>query len=167
MGVPQYAPELVAAALDAGLLVRCSLVLSKPGLSTSHDVWEYAQRVGQWGAHMVVVREIWRPKSYSFDPLYQEVREWNAENWVDLAVVETDWQTLLRDERAYKIRELDPLPWGQKVYAAGSSLDPNHGVNVTFTRCDDAVRGDFLKSIVLKPDGHGYRNWASNADILF
>lgn len=48
----------------------------------------------------------------------------------------------------------------------GAWPDPSFGVNVTFANCGENV-APVLKSIVHKPDGHGYRNWDSNGDVLY
>jgi hypothetical protein len=164
MGIRMDYKNLIGWARSLGLLVRCSLLLSKEGICNAEGIIDYVEKVGSWGAHMVVVREIWRPASTSKDSLFEAVSSWNFNNWIDLKGVEDDWISRMGNNN---IEERQPLPWGQKVYVVKSQKDPDFGVNVTFARCNDAVQGDFLKSIVHKPDGHGYRNWDSNGDILY
>jgi hypothetical protein len=65
------------------------------------------------------------------------------------------------------LSERDPLPWGQRVYAVSGFKNRDYGVNLTFAKCDEATKGSLIKSIVHRPDGHGYRNWDSNGDILY
>ena len=68
----------------------------------------------------------------------------------------------------YGLKQKTPLPWGTPVFVVGGTFnDTQHGVNVTFARCDEATVGSVLKSIVHKPNGHGYRNWDHNGDILY
>jgi len=159
MGFAQYIGDIIPMLVGQGLLVRCSLVLCKAGVRSAHGVFRYVEAMGSHGAKMVVVRELWTPNPKRCDP-------WVLENKVDLAEVEKEWRDYLKVP-VLCIQERDPLPWGQPVYVVGSNTDPDWGVNVTFARCDDASRGGFLKSIVHKPDGHGYRNWDHPGDILY
>lgn len=165
MGVPQSADSLLSEARDRGLFVRCSLVLCYAGIGTAWDVAGYVKQMGNAGAHAVVVREIWRPTIWN--AVRGEVEEFNKNNWVNLAAVQDKWDDFMRGGTFGLIQEKEPLPWGQRVYVMGDKFDKDFGVNVTFARCDDAVKGAFLKSIVHKPDGHGYRNWDHNGDILY
>jgi hypothetical protein len=158
MGIAQDPEYLVKMARNRGLLVRCSLVLCKEGVSNALEVLDYVTEVAKWGAQMVVVREIWTPGG---------AIGWNAENKIDLKGVEDSFRGGPIYKGAYTIQERDPLPWGQRVYAVGSKIEPDFGVNVTFARCDDASKDGFLKSIVHKVDGHGYRNWDHQGDILY
>ena len=158
MGVEQYTPELIDHAVCLGLLVRCSLVVCKDGVNSAGAVRAYVHAMQGYGAHAVIVREIWRPSPQK----YGAVWEYNQENWVDLAEIETGWRELA--VKLGGVQEREPLPWGQRVY---TYTRDERSTNVTFARCDDAVRGTFLKSIVHKPDGHGYRAWDSNGDILY
>ncbi len=166
MGV-KSAAELIPEARDLGLLVRASVVMAKSGVSDFGSLMYYITKVGEYGAHMVVVREIWVPDAYG--DYNHQVFDWNQENKIPIRAIEDEFARVADDPtNAWGIRQRDPLPWGTPVFVVGGIFsDPNHGVNVTFARCDEATTGPVLKSIVHKPNGHGYRNWDHNGDILY
>jgi len=183
MGVKQEPRVLIAHANELGLMVRCSLVANKSGVKDFAGVMEYIHQAGDLGAHAVVIREVWLPDQLLGDD--KEVYDWNLANQVDIGKIQSDFESMVADKRnafgsnafdsvavekrnAYGLRIRDPLPWGTPVFTVdGVFNDKNHGVNVTFARCDEATTGRIIKSIVHKPDGHGYRNWDSNGDILY
>lgn len=158
---------VIGAALNHGILVRVSLVINKSGIADVPGIMRYIQELGDRGVHMVVVREVWIPEVYGV--YNHEVYEWNLANWVNIGPLQDEFQSIAADQgNAYGLRLLDPLPWGTPVFVVGGKFrDTQHGVNVTFARCDEATTGTVMKSIVHKPNGHGYRNWAHNGDILY
>jgi molybdenum cofactor biosynthesis enzyme MoaA len=161
------AAGLIPIARDLGLLVRVSLVVNQKGVATLQELVDYIQAMGNLGAQMVVVREVWRPETYG--DLNKVVADWNYENRIDIGPLQEDFHQIARDRRnTYGLREGNPLPWGTPVFLMGGVFkDPTHGVNITFARCEEANVGSVIKSIVHKPDGHGYRNWDHNGDILY
>lgn len=172
MGVHTDYPTLIKEAHDLGLLVRCSLVLCKSGISTPEDVATYIRCMGELGAHMVVIRKLWTPSTYS--EKNKDVYEWNVKNEIPLHSVSSEFRHISKmkheheDWKHYNLYGLAPLPWGVPVYAMeGCFADPEHGVNITFAECDANDTGPVLKSIVQKPNGHGYRNWDFNGNILY
>jgi len=165
--------NLIREAVHLGLLVRCSLVLARNGVGTFDDVLRYIKYFGNLGVHMVVVRELWLPE-FRAGKFNQEVYEWNHRNFIRLDDIANRFHQLAMMAHktvaweTYPVYELAPLPWGAKVFGMeGCFDDPEHGVNITFARCEENDRGPVLKSIVHKPNGHGYRNWDSNANILY
>lgn len=172
MGVSVNYPYLILEAAKLGLLVRCSLVLCQSGIATPEDAAAYIHCMGELGAHMVVMRKLWTPSTYS--EKNKEVFEWNQKNVVPLHLVSNKFRDVAvygpswEDWKKHPFYELAPLPWGASVYGMeGCFTDPEHGVNVTFAECDTNDSGPVLKSIVQKPNGHGYRNWDFNANILY
>ena len=167
MHVKQDIPELVAEANELELLVRCSLVVNQQGMSDSDGVVEYVRQAGELGVHMVVIREVWVPEVYG--DYNRDVFEWNQENRIDIKPVQEQFiERAANSGNAFGLRQLEPLPWGTPVFVMeGVFKDNDHGVNVTFARCDEATTGTVMKSIVHKPNGHGYRNWDHNGDILY
>lgn len=165
MGITIDYPGLIKHANSLGLLVRCSLVLAKSGIGTISDVARYIRTMGELGVHMIVMRELWTPDVYG--KVDDEVLNWNKENKVPLFAIENVFRDLAVRREEYT-HTLDPLPWGANVYAMeGCFSDKEHGVNITFAKCEENASGPVLKSIVHKPNGHGYRNWDSNANILY
>ncbi len=167
MMIRESGAGLIRRARDLGLLVRCSLVVNSQGVNDYQGVINYIKQAGNLGAHMVVVREVWRPEVYGdFQP---EVLDWNNCNWVDIGPIQSQFiQAAGQRDNPYGLQLRDPLPWGTPVMVMGGVFDdPNHGVNITFARCEEGTRGSTIKSIVHKPDGHGYRNWDHNGDILY
>ena len=117
---------------------------------------------------MVVVREVWVPEVYG--AFNQKVYEWNKENQIPIGPIEDEFVRTAKDlGNPYHLKQRDPLPWGTPVFVVDNGFDigKQYGVNVTFARCDDATSGPVIKSIVHKPDGHGYRNWDHDGDILY
>lgn len=159
--------ELIPIAVDLGLLVRCSLVIYKRGVSDQTGIIDYIRAVGNLGAHSVVIREIWVPEAYG--RFNEAVYRHNQENQIKIKPIEEAFIEDAKNTSCYSyISQRDPLPWGTPVFAAQEMFnDPDHGVQVTFARCDEATSGPVIKSIVHKPNGHGYRNWDSNGDILY
>ena len=152
-------PLISHAANNLGLLVRCSVVLAKSGIATSGDLIDYIYHVGHYGAHMVVVRELWNPDSYN--KANPEVAKWNMDNFVSATEIIKE----ITDYADINVRE--PLPWGTEVFTMdGVWPDQEHSVNLTFANCGEN-NAPVLRSIVHKPNGHGYRNWDSNGDILY
>ncbi len=165
MGLEQNTEELVTKALEFGLLVRCSLVVNKYGESNIARVMDYIFRAANLGAHMVVIREVWIPDNTQDQN--NSVFLWNQINQVPIAPLQSQFMEAV-EGNLYGLRLRDPLPWGTPVFTIDEGLsDPNHGINITFARCDEASTGKIFKSIVHKPNGHGYRNWDSNGDILY
>ncbi len=167
MIMKRSAADLVRRAVDLGLLVRCSLVANKQGVADTEGVLNYAKAAGELGAHMVIVREVWRPDVYgNHNP---DVLSWNHSNWVDIAPIQEEFLAIAgQRDNPHGLQLRDPLPWGTPVFAMGGVFtDRDHGVNVTFARCDEATTGSVLKSIVHKPNGHGYRNWDHNGDVVY
>jgi MoaA/NifB/PqqE/SkfB family radical SAM enzyme len=165
--------DLIRQANREGLLVRCSLVLTKEGVGTFDQVLKFIRTLGEFGAHMVVIRELWLPK-FRAGKFNQEVYEWNKKNFVQLDGISNRFyqHSLMAHQsavwEAYPVYELAPLPWGARVFTMeGCFSDAEHGVNITFARCEENDKGPVMKSIVHKPNGHGYRNWDSNANILY
>jgi hypothetical protein len=161
---PEY---LIGHARCYELLVRCSLLIHKQGVKNFDETFGYLQSAGNCGAHMVVIREVWTPDRYGISN--DEVSNWSLENKIEIKGLEEKFAQEARDKTcAYGITLRDPLPWGTPVYAVGGIFSrKNHGLNVTFARCEEGTRGPVIKSIVHKPDGHGYRNWDHNGDILY
>jgi len=166
MQIEQRPEELIPYAVDLELHVRCSLVVNKSGVSNFEEIMEYVRCAGNLGAHAVVIRELWAPEEYS--ELNKDVFGWNQEYLVPIAEIEEQFHQVAATRNQWGIQELDPLPWGTKVFVVGGIFsDSLHGVNVTFARCDEGTHCATLKSIVHKPNGHGYRNWGHNGDILY
>jgi molybdenum cofactor biosynthesis enzyme MoaA len=169
MGIPQRPIELINQANQLGLLVRCSLVVNKAGVFDFEGVCEYIRKAGELGAHMVVVREVWIPDVYA--ECNRDVYEWNKNHVVPIGRIEDTFKEISANPKnGYGLSQRDPLPWGTPVFAVGgifSEKRKNHGVNVTFARCDEANRGRVIKSIVHMPDGHGFRNWDHRGDVLY
>lgn len=162
----ESAASLIKRARDLGLLVRVSLVINRQGIVDFGGLMEYIRELGNLGAQMVVVREVWRPEVYG--EWNTEVYQWNHDNWIDIGPLQEEFHRIASQKNnTHGLREGNPLPWGTPVFLVGGIFeDPTHGVNVTFARCEEAV-GTVMKSIVHKPDGHGYRNWDHNGDILY
>ncbi|OGL76736.1 hypothetical protein A3E97_01380 [Candidatus Uhrbacteria bacterium RIFCSPHIGHO2_12_FULL_47_12] len=157
--------ELIQRCRSFGLMVRASLVINKSGVKNTAGILEYIRVLGNLGVQMVVIREVWRPESVG--RATQEVIDWNATNWIDIAPLQTAF-TEFGMNKEHGVRIGNPLPWGTPVFLVGGIFDEqSHGVNVTFARCEEANGGTVMKSIVHKPDGHGYRNWDHNGDILY
>jgi len=174
MGLEQNAEELISQALSLGLLIRCSLVVNKSGESDFKSVMNYIYQAANLGVHMVVIREIWIPDNMVSD--INKVFNWNKFNQVPISPLQDKFIAVAQSRPQdygsrfsdFGLRLRDPLPWGTPVFTIdGQFTDPNHGINITFARCDEASTGRIFKSIVHKPDGHGYRNWDSNGDILY
>ena len=163
----QSAASLIKRARDLGLLVRVSLVINRQGIVDVDGLMEYIRELGNLGAQMVVVREVWRPEVYG--EWNKEVYQWNNDNWIDIGPLQEEFHRIaLEKNNAYGLREGNPLPWGTPVFLVNNTFsDPTHGVNVTFARCEEANGGTVMKSIVHMPDGHGYRNWDHRGDILY
>ncbi|MDO8669524.1 MAG: radical SAM protein [Candidatus Buchananbacteria bacterium] len=167
MGLEQNTEELIAKALELGLLVRCSLVVNKSGEASGDDVLNYIYQAANLGVHMVVIREVWIPDT--FMDTSNKVLIWNRENQIPISPLQDKFMAISkRTSHSYGLRLRDPLPWGTPVFTIdGYFDDPSHGINITFARCDEASVGRIFKSIVHTPDGHGYRNWDSKGDILY
>jgi len=162
MRLKQSGADLIPIARELGLLVRCSLVVNKKGINDIDGLMSYIYALGGLGAQMVVVREIWLPESDQED---SEVYQWNRENFLPIEPLQHRFMAMATEKD--NVQQRDPLPWGTPVFAVSGFNNKNHGVNVTFARCDEANSGSLMKSIVHKPDGHGYRNWDHNGDILY
>jgi len=167
MGIPKSAAELIPTARELELLVRCSLVMNAQGVRDTAGVLDYIRTAGNLGAHQVVVREIWRPKVCG--PCNAGVYEWSHANAIDVATIQEEFIRIASDpNNAYGLQQRDRLPWGTPVFVVGGHFnDPSHGVNVTFSCTEEGTGGAVLKSIVHKPDGHGYRNWDHNGESLY
>ena len=181
MGVMQDTEMMIKTANTYGLLTRVSLVLTKSGISTFEEVVRFIREVGEMGAHMVVVRELWIPNLVN--PANKEILKWCEENFISVESIEKKFFNTTHEYHMGSVSELgqfitkenslglivgEPLPWGPPVYGMeGKFRDQNHGVNITFARCDQNSKGPVLKSIVHRPNGHGYVNWDSNCFILY
>lgn len=167
MGIKQDPKELIGRANELGLMVRCSLVVNKAGVKDLDGVMRYVREAGNYGAHAVVIREVWLPNQMRDDN--GEVYRWNQAHRLDIGGIQEEFSEIAAIKaHPYHLRARDPLPWGTPVFTIdGTFPDKNHGVNVTFARCDEASAGRIVKSVIHKPDGHGYRNWDSNGDILY
>jgi MoaA/NifB/PqqE/SkfB family radical SAM enzyme len=166
MGVPQNPELLIKQALDLGLLVRCSLVVNKYSAPDTKSIMDYIYRAGNLGVHMIVIREVWIPENIEG---VNEVLFWNRTNKIEISPIQREFIDIASNGyNPSNLQLRDPLPWGTPVFTIdGRFQDPDHGVNITFARCDEASTGQIFKSIVHKPNGHGYRNWDSNGDILY
>lgn len=167
MGMRSHPEILIPTALKLGLLIRCSLVVNGSSVSNVHDVLRYIRTAGSLGVHMVVVREVWTPPPALSANL--PTAHWSLNNKIDIGPIQEAFLASKIQEQE-RIRVLDPLPWGTPVFAVSapdSVHGKDHAVNVTFARCEEGTRGTVIKSIVHRPDGHGYRNWDSLGDILY
>lgn len=181
MGVPTPT-ELIPIARELGLMVRCSLVVNRDGVSDVDRVLDYVRTVGELGAQAVVVREVWRPEVRT--PVNEAVYEWNHANAVPIQPIENEisrlageprglWDTFRwlvhgAPENPNRIHRLYTLPWGRPVFAFGEGTfsDPNHAVQVVVSTSHDNFRGETFQTVVLRPDGHVYGGWESKATIL-
>ena len=148
MIIREGAQRLIETVRDLGLLVRCSLVVNRNGVQNFDGVMDYIRKAGELGAHMVVVREVWVPPVYG--EFHRDVYDWNGENWIDIKPIQDTFEEVAsQSDNVYGLRELNPLPWGTPVFVVGGVFsDQQHGVNVTFARCEEATIGSVLKSIV-------------------
>lgn len=164
MRLRQDAPQLISLARSFGLNVRCSLVINKQGVTDFSGIVDYIRTAGSLGSHLVTLREVWLPNNALDDPVF----EWNKENRIDIKPLQQQFIDAA-GQGLHGLAIKDPLPWGQPVFTmnGGEFGNSNHGVNITFARCDEASTGRILKSIVHKPNGHGYRNWDDPGDILY
>jgi len=149
--------DLVNQARNLGLLVRCSVVLSKAGVSTEHQLQEYISKAKRTGAHQVVVRELWIPDVEGRED--SPVWKWNKKNKIGLDDFYQRYMALSK-MKGSKVKLVRYLPWGTAVF----DVD---GVNVTFARCEESFNGGTLKSLVHKYDGHGYMDWDHNGSVLY
>ncbi len=156
---------LIKQCRELGLMVRASLIINKSGVKDIPEILEYIRVLGNLGVQMIVLREVWIPKTHGV--VNKDVWEWNMANKIDIGPLEDKFSKLGKEEQ-YGISLGNPLPWGTPVFLIGGIFDePTHGVNVTFARCEEANVGTVIKSIVHMPDGHGYRNWNHKGDILY
>lgn len=166
MGLEQNSEELIAQALKLGLLVRCSLVVNRSGEANFDDVMQYIYRAGDLGAHMVVIREVWIPDTIEDET--NKVFIFNKDNQIPIVSLQKQFIEAAKVAKNHGLRLRDPLPWGTPVFTIdGSFTDRDHGINITFARCDEASTGKIFKSIVHEPNGHGYINWESRGKILY
>lgn len=166
MGFKELPIEAIKKAVGLQLHTRCSLVLNKSGVNDFSGIMEYIKAAGDLGVNAVVIREVWLPKISVHGA--HEVYDWNRNNFIDLKAAMLRFKEVAASDNEFGLSERDPLPWGTPVFAVdGIFADRDHGVNVTFARCDEATSGRIIKSVIHKPNGHGYRNWDSNADILY
>jgi hypothetical protein len=146
-----------------GLLTRVSLLMHREGVQDLDDILRYIKHFGDLGVHMVVVRELWTPRGLRTEEVAEAL--WSVENKVRIAPMQAQFADLAEDggepDYGLRVSNREPLPWGQPVYAVSGFDDLDYGMNVTFARCDEGQKGLLIKSIVHKPDGHGYR------DILY
>ena len=166
MGGGQDADWLIEHALEHELQVRCSLVVNKAGVADTKRVLDYVMEAGRRGVHSVVVREVWCPETYG--EIDNEVFQWNHDNLVEIRPLEAGFP-LMAELHGVKVDRLPDLPWGTKVFGVGGGCfpDPEHEVNVTFAICDEATEGDVIKSVVHRPNGHGYRSWTGTGSIFY
>ena len=167
MGLKKLPLEAITAAVAQQLFVRCSLLLSDETINDFDGVMDYIRIAGNLGVNAIVIREIWRPSKMLGQ--HQDVYDWSRKYYIDLSgIIERFEQEAKNIGNDYGLSKRDPLPWGTPVYVVdGIFDDPDHGVNITFARCDEATTGRIIKSVVHKPNGHGFRNWDTNGDILY
>ncbi len=166
MKINQQPADLIQMAQNEQLHVRCSLLVNKAGIKDIPGIIEYVKQAGELGANAVVVREVWVPDYYS--KRNTSVFRWNKNNYIDIKPLEKEFIDIASCSNEYGLASRAPLPWGTPVFAMGDVFsDDEHGVNITFACCDEAVYSSTMKSIVHKPNGHGYRNWDHNGDILY
>ncbi|OGF26012.1 hypothetical protein A2331_02150 [Candidatus Falkowbacteria bacterium RIFOXYB2_FULL_34_18] len=167
MGIKQNPKELIQKAHELELYTRCSLLLTSSTVYNAQGIMDYIYKAGANGADAVVIRELWIPDSYNQKST--EIFEWNKKNFVDMNPLIAEFEAISENkDNEYGIRRLRDLPWGVPVFSMRNIFsDAEHGVNVTFARCDDSVNDVIIKSIVHKPNGHGYRNWDDNGDSLY
>lgn len=167
MRFDQNPAMLIAEALKHELFVRCSLVVNKQGAKDFKGVMDYIDAAGNAGAHAVVIREVWVPDRFMGEK--PEVFEWNKKNRVPIIPIQKRFIDVASDpNNRYNLSLRDPLPWGQPVFTrSGVFKNKNHGVNITFARCDEGTTGNIIKSLIHGPDGHGRRNWDDSGDNLY
>ncbi|MCX6744877.1 MAG: hypothetical protein NTX82_05115 [Candidatus Parcubacteria bacterium] len=166
MHIKKSAADLIKKAVDMELMVRCSLVVNAQGVSDVAGVIDYCRQAGELGAHSVVIREVWVPEIYG--QCNQEVYNWNLANKIDIKPIQARFIEICQKKNDFGLCQLDPLPWGTPVFGmAGVFTNQDHGVNITFACCDEGTTGTVIKSIVHKPNGHGYRNWDHGGHILY
>ncbi len=166
MRIKKSAADLIKQAADLGLLVRCSLVVNAQGVADVAGVIDYCRQAGELGAHMVVVREVWVPEIYGERNL--GVYDWNKTNKINIKPIQDHFIEICHKKNDFGLCQLDPLPWGTPVFGmAGVFTNQDHGVNITFACCDEGTTGSVIKSIVHKPNGHGYGNWDHGGRILY
>ena len=171
MHIKHSPADLIQDAVREELLVRCSLLVTKATVPNWDAVYDYIIHAGDHGVDQVVVREVWIPDALAVGA-NSKVLAWNTANKVNIGPIADECLRIATDRQLskhFRIRRLDPLPWGAEVFAIGKGLfsDREHEVNVTFARCDDGSTGTVIKSIVHDPKGRGRRSWASKGDILY
>jgi hypothetical protein len=104
----------------------------------------------------------------SAEPKAKEVFEWNSKNHLKAEPVKLELRGRAMNPNKWGLKEKWPLPWGEPVFVMENVFrDKTHGVNITFAHCQENSRSAVLKSIVHKPNGHGYRNWDCPGEILY
>lgn len=164
MGIPQNTKALIKLALRQKLMVRCSLVMCKPGVENFKELLEYIRITKELGAHAVVVREIWIPDVYEIRN--REVFEWNKKNQILITPIQEEFLKRFplgerfSEEEYLKGKYIRNLPWGVPIFDI-------EGINVTFARCEESYFSGCLKCIVHKSNGHGYMDWDHEGSILY
>lgn len=166
MGIKELPLQAIAEAVALKMYVRCSLLLTAETIYDFHGIMDYIMTAGEMGVNAVVIREIWRPDRMLGES--NEVYEYNRANFVSIGEPEKAFDLASQSHNMYGISKRKPLPWGQPVFTvSGVFKNSDHGVNVTFARCNEGETGSIIKSIVHKPDGHGYSAWDDPGTILY
>ncbi len=169
MGIKYNPEKVIAKANKLGIIVRCSLLLTKETVDTVEKIVDYIKSARDAGVDMVVVRELWQPDDPE-DSNDSVVAQWVRTNAVPMQTVETNFDSMAKANGkidGLPIRLVRLLPWGAQVYDVG-------GVNTTFARCDEKYQNGTYKSIQLVPRTYpngsiGWRiqgSWGSAGDVL-
>ena len=160
IGVNQRPEEIIRFARSLGLVVRCSLLLTKETVHDIEGIQNYIRIAKECGAKFVVIRELWIPEMKRIHTVSDpETYQWCQGNQVPIAPLIEDMGRLA-SENDSDITELKPLPWGQRVFDVGD-------INTTFAYCFEGQSGQTIKSLVAKPDGYLSRGWDNKADVLY
>jgi len=170
IGSKAYNPyKIIEQANRLGILMRCSVLLTKQTVSNLSDLLFYIRAAKEAGVDMIVVRELWNAPETLSDP----VSQWCAENFVDSQPIYEAIRAAVKSsengQKLYGMRfeEVRILPWGTQVF----SID---GVNVTFANCDEKCPTGTIKSVQLVPKTYpgeviGWRmrgSWGNDGDTL-
>jgi len=168
MKVRQDIVDLVGQSVEAGLQVRCSLVVNRQGISDYRGIIDYIMEVGSLGVSNVVVREVWNPDSY--DEMENKVFDWNRTNFVPIGPLQDEFFLRSKMQRnPHRVEFQGWLPWGVPIFGVGSGrfADPDHEVQVTFAICDQPTVGNVRKSIVHTERGEGFTSWTRKGGRVY
>jgi hypothetical protein len=153
MGIQPPDEEVVRCIVKLGKLVRFTALANKKTLPDVRAVIDYVKRAGALGAQRVAIREL---GTYN---------KWCEDNWVDVV------------DMFFKMAALtNPHTTGNALYRRGAGLPTGENVFLfddppvqltlgsgCFGEADDFT----IRSIVHRPDGHGYRSWFDVSNILY